>query len=122
MAAPEPTYDLMVLLDPAATEEQKRKILADTEALLSRGGQIVGEHDWGLRPLAYEIGHKPQAEYHLIQFKGSRELPATLQRTLRITDGIVRFRIIRLAPGTPAPPEQRPDRAAAEAEAAAAQV
>jgi small subunit ribosomal protein S6 len=119
MAAPEPTYDLMLLLDPAASEEQRRKILSDAEAMISRGGQVVGKHDWGLRPMAYEIRHKPESEYHLLQFKGGSELLANLHRALRITDGIVRFRIIRLAPGTPAPPEQRPDRAAAEAEAAA---
>jgi hypothetical protein len=33
----------------------------------------------------------------------------TLQRTLRIADGVVRFRIIKLAPGTPAPPANRPE-------------
>ena len=33
----------------------------------------------------------------------------TLPRTLRISDGVVRFRIIRLAPGTPAPPANRPE-------------
>ncbi len=32
-----------------------------------------------------------------------------LQRTLKIADGVMRFRIIKLAPGTPAPPANRPE-------------
>ena len=69
--------------------------------------------------MAYEIRHKGEAEYHLLQFHGSPELLRSLEHTLRITDGVARFRIIKLAPGTPAPPEPRADRAAAEAESAA---
>jgi small subunit ribosomal protein S6 len=48
-----------------------------------------------------------------MQFHGPAELLANLQRTLRITDGVVRFRIIKLEPGTPAPPA-RPERAPIE--------
>jgi small subunit ribosomal protein S6 len=110
MAAPDPVYDLMLLLDPAAPDEQRAKILSDVQEAVARDGEVVGNHDWGTRPMAYEIRHKPEAEYHLLQFKGAAALLASLQRTLRITDGVVRFRIIKLAPGTPAPPEPRAER------------
>jgi hypothetical protein len=59
--------------------------------------------------MAYEIRHKKDAEYHLLQFHATPELLAQLDRTLRITDEVVRFRIIKLAPGTPPPPEHRPE-------------
>jgi len=121
MAAPAPTYDLMLLLDPAAPVEQREKILADVERLISNGGTVVGKHDWGTRPMTFEIRHKAEAEYRLVQFQGPPDLPATLQRTLRITDGVTRFRIIKLAPGTAAPPEaprvERPAPADAPGEA-----
>jgi small subunit ribosomal protein S6 len=113
MAAPAPIYDLVVLLDTAAPDDQRAKILSDAEAMISGGGEVVSKHDWGPRTMAYEIRHKPDAEYHLIQFRGSAELLANLQRTLRITDGVVRFRIIKLEPGTPDPPP-RPERAPIE--------
>jgi small subunit ribosomal protein S6 len=118
MAAPEPLYDLMLLLDTSAPEEQRKKVLSDVEAAISASGSIVGDHDWGTRALAYEIRHRTDAEYHLLQFHGPAELLANLQRTLRITDGVVRFRIIKLAPGTPAPTD--PPRAERPAEAPAA--
>jgi small subunit ribosomal protein S6 len=114
-------YDLMLLLDTAATDAQRAKILADTEAAITAEGTLVGKHDWGARALAYEIRHKGEAEYHLFQFNATPALLERLHRTLRLTDGIVRFRIIKLAPGTPDPPTVRPEppRAAAEDEAAA---
>jgi small subunit ribosomal protein S6 len=119
MAKPAATYDLMLLLDPAGEDERRQKILGDTRALVAQSGEIVSEHDWGLRPLAYEIRHKGEADYHLLQFHGPADLLQSLEHTLRITDGVTRFRIIKLAPGTPAPPEPRAERAPAEAETAA---
>ena len=113
MAAPPPVYDLMVLLDTAAPDDQRTKILSDVETMIRNGGEVVGRHDWGARSLAYEIRHKPDAEYHLIQFHGDPALLENLQRTLRIMDGVVRFRIIKLEPGTP-PPPPRPERAPVE--------
>ena len=105
----ESVYDLMLLLDTAAPDDQRAKILSDVEAAISAEGTLVGKHDWGARALAYEIRHKGDAEYHLFQFNATPALLERLQRTLRLTDGVVRFRIIRLAPGTPEPPAVRPE-------------
>jgi small subunit ribosomal protein S6 len=107
MARAEPTYDLTVLLDVAIAEDQRERILADIETLISDQGSLVSTHDWGRRKMAYEIRHKEEAEYHLLQFQGSKDLLERLDRTLRITDAVVRFRIIKLAPGTPDPPDLR---------------
>ena len=105
MAAPEPLYDLVLLLDTSAPEDQRKKVLGDVESAIATSGTIVNDVDWGTRALAYEIRHRTDAEYHLLQFHGPPVLLANLQRMLRIADGVVRFRIIKLAPGTPAPTE-----------------
>jgi small subunit ribosomal protein S6 len=109
MAQPAPTYDLVLLLDAQAPEEGRTKILEDTRAMIAAGGEVVRDESWGDRALAYPIERKTDAEYHLLQFKASTpELLGELNRTLHITDGLVRFRIVKLAPGTPDPPEMRP--------------
>lgn len=106
MAKPDPTYDLMLLLDPAADEDRRTKILSDVQALIGReGGEIVSDNDYGVRQTAYEVHKKGEAQYHLVQFHGGRELLASIDRTLRITDGVQRFRVIKLAPGVGAPPD-----------------
>jgi small subunit ribosomal protein S6 len=58
--------------------------------------------------MAFEIRHREEAGYHLFQFEGENELLERLDHTLKITDGVLRFRIIRLKPGTPPPPPPRP--------------
>jgi small subunit ribosomal protein S6 len=124
MPLPPPVYDLVVLLDPAAEEPVRDRIVADVSKMISAGGEELRHDDWGERPMAYPIDHKAGAHYHLFQFHGPRELLEQLQRTLRITDGVVRYRIIKLKPGTPdapdmAPARREPDAAAAPAAAPA---
>jgi len=116
MAAAKPTYDLMLMLDSGAPDEQRSKILADAERLItSNGGEITSKHDWGVRALAFEINHKADADYHLLQFQGPPAVLDALNRTLHITDGVTRFRIIKLRPGTPPAPDVRQDVPAARA-------
>jgi small subunit ribosomal protein S6 len=108
MAAAKPTYDLTLLLDTAAPDEQRAKVLADAERLItSNGGEVTSKHDWGTRALAFEIRHKTDAEYHLLQFQGPPAVLDALNRTLHITDGVTRYRIIKLRPGTPPAPDVR---------------
>src|ERR1700677_1204053 len=108
MTLPAPTYDLVLLLDPQTEEDVRTKILADTRTAIAADGELVNDDDWGARALAYPIERKTDAEYHLLQFHaGTPELLSELDRTLRITDGVLRFRIVKLAPGTPAAPDMR---------------
>src|SRR6476661_1232069 len=116
MAPTTPLYDLVLMLDTSAEDSRRAEILKSVEDAIGKGGELVNTQDWGARAMAFEIRHKKDAEYHLLQFHGSPELLSQLDRMLRITDEVVRFRIIKLAPGTPAPPESRPEsRAGGEA-------
>jgi small subunit ribosomal protein S6 len=119
MAAEAPLYDLVLLLSPAAPEEQRAKILADVESQITNAsGSIERKDDWGQRPLAYRIQHQPDADYHLLQFKAPPTLIETLSHDLRITDGVVRFRVIKNLPGTPPAPDSPPPVVATAAPAA----
>jgi small subunit ribosomal protein S6 len=124
MAAAAQIYDLVLLLDPAAEDDVRAKIVADARAAIEADGELLGDQPWGLRPLAYQIGHRGQAEYHLLQFTGPPALISGLEHTLRITDGVVRHRVIKLprgatpvASGAPAPPGATPRPAGGEPEA-----
>jgi len=113
-------YDLMLLLDADAPRERRTEILRGVESMITGQGSIERNDDWGVRTLAYEIDHRTESEYHLIQFTGPPELLETLQRNLKVTDGVIRHRIIHVRPGTPPPPTPRSERPAAEPAAAPA--
>ncbi len=108
--AKQPTiYDLVLLLSSSAEDERRAQILANVEASISRaGGSIERNDDWGSRPLPYRIQHQREAEYHLLQFSGPPSLLETLSHDLRIADGVLRFRIIKVLPGQPKAPESAP--------------
>src|ERR1700733_10004342 len=109
MTLPAPTYDLVLLLDAEAQEPARAKILADAREAIAAQGELLRDDDWGDRALTYPIAHKTTAKYHLLQFHaGSPELLSGLDRTLRIADEVVRFRIVKLKPGTPAAPDVGP--------------
>lgn len=114
MAATAPTYDLVLLLDPRAEEPARIKIVTDAKAAVTAGGELIRHDAWGERALAYPIEHRATAEYHLLQFHANEtSLIAELNRVLHITDGVLRFRINKLQPGTPEPPDLKADRGGA---------
>jgi small subunit ribosomal protein S6 len=120
MTLPSPTYDLVLLLDPQVEDDARKKIVADVRESISAQGELVRHDEWGSRVLAYQIDHKGAAEYHLLQFHSSTpELIAGLNRTLHITDGIVRYRINKLKPGTPDAPNLAAERASAPVQGSA---
>ncbi|HEY5193469.1 MAG TPA: 30S ribosomal protein S6 [Solirubrobacteraceae bacterium] len=109
MTLPAPIYDLVLLLDPQAEESVRAKIVTDAREAIGAKGELVHHDEWGERALAYPIDHKATAEYHLLQFHATNvDLIAELNRTLHITDGVIRFRINKLKPGTPAAPDMAP--------------
>jgi small subunit ribosomal protein S6 len=97
-------YDLMLMLDPTAPEERRTAVISETESMINSGGELVTNDDWGTRRMAYEIDHRPEAEYRLYQFNGDNTLLERLNQRLRITDAVLRFRIIKVKPGQPTPP------------------
>jgi small subunit ribosomal protein S6 len=109
MAQQAPVYDLTLLLSTAAPEEDRSKVLSDVEtAIADAGGSIERRDDWGTRPLTFRINHQRDADYHLLQFTGQPALLENLSHSLRITDSVLRFRIIKVRPGTPPAPDSAP--------------
>ena len=102
-------YDLVLLLSTSASDDDRAKILSDVESAISAaGGTVERKQEWGTRPMTYRINHEADAEYHLLQFAGPTSLLESLEHSLRIADEVLRFRIIKVLPGTPPPPDNPP--------------
>ena len=106
MTSSAPTYDLVLLLDPQANDATRAKLVTDTRASISAQGELLRHDEWGERALTYPIERRASARYHLMQFHVAQtELLSSLDRTLRLADEVLRFRIIKLAPGVPSAPD-----------------
>jgi small subunit ribosomal protein S6 len=106
----EPTlYDLVLLLSTSADEETRTKLVDDVEAMITAAdGSISRKQAWGQRPTTYRINHQTEADYYLLQFTGPTSLLESLSHNLRIADAVLRFRIIKVVPGTPEAPDSAP--------------
>lgn len=120
MPKPPTIYDLVLVLSKSAEDDARAKIVADVEtAIAAGGGTVERKQEWGTRPMTFEIRHQGEGEYHLLQFAGPTSLLESLSHSLRIDDRVLRFRIIKVLPGTPPAPDSPPPVVAAVAGASA---
>jgi len=116
-------YEIMLLLDPELAEEQGNAIIQRIrDSVDGAQGSWDGHEPWGRRRLAYEIGHKGEAVYHLLLFSAPAETLAEITRVLKITDGVVRHGAYRRVKGSQhqKAPSQMPVAAPVTAEASEA--
>jgi small subunit ribosomal protein S6 len=98
-------YEILLLLDPDLTEGRQDEVVARTRELVERSGGTWDLHDvWGRRKLAFEIGHKGEGTYHLLQFSCEAETLDEISRVLRIDDAVMRHMPTRRIQGSPARP------------------
>jgi small subunit ribosomal protein S6 len=102
-------YDLVLLLSTETDEDTRTNLVGEVETMIAAaGGSVSRKQAWGQRPTTYRIDHQTEADYHLLQFTGPTPLLESLSHTLRIADAVLRFRIIKVVPGTPEAPEGAP--------------
>ncbi len=102
-------YEVLLMLDPEATEDRHTEIVSRARELVEKDGGTWLSHDaWGRRRLAYEIDHKTDGVYHLLQFDAAPTTLNEIARVLKITDGVMRHLATRRVKGggRTAPPPQ----------------
>jgi small subunit ribosomal protein S6 len=98
-------YEILLLLDPEVDESRQAEIVGRMREQVEKGGGSWDLHDpWGRRRLAYEIGHKTDGTYHLIQFTSDAATLDEISRVLRIDDDVMRHMATRRIEGSPARP------------------
>jgi small subunit ribosomal protein S6 len=111
-------YELGFILNPEVNEEQTRAILDRVEQVVANyNGQIVRINQWGRRRLGYPIEHHRDGFYVFIDMILTPETVIELDRTLKVSEEVLRHLIKRRDPKTVQ--KEREARAAAAAAATA---
>jgi small subunit ribosomal protein S6 len=113
-------YETMIVLrtdlQEAGVKEQAERV---RKLLESQGATIGGIHEWGLRELAYAIQKERRGYYLLVEYMAPAAAVAELERTLKLSDFVLRFVSIRQDQDTPpATPPHRESDATADLEPA----
>ena len=107
-------YELGIILNPEVSEEQARAILERVDQIVTNhDGQVVRVNQWGRRRLAYPIERHRDGLYVFIDMILTPETVFELDRTLKVSEEVLRHLIKRRDPK--AVQKEREARAASEA-------
>lgn len=85
-------YETMFVLKATLTEEEiKARVEAMKSLLEKNGAEIALLKEYGVRPLAYEIGKNKRGYFVNIFFKAPSATVIELERVYRITEDIIKF-------------------------------
>ncbi|MFO7614313.1 MAG: 30S ribosomal protein S6 [Bacteroidales bacterium] len=90
-------YETVFIMTPVLSDDQMKETVAKYQKLLKdKGAEIVMEHDWGLKKLAYPIQKKSTGFYHLIEFKADGEIVRDIELAFKRDERIIRFLTVKL--------------------------
>jgi small subunit ribosomal protein S6 len=89
-------YELMVILDPDLEERTVQPSLEQFLGVIRQAGGTVDKLDvWGRRRLAYEIGHKVEGIYAVIDLTAEPAAVKELDRQLNLNEAVLRTKVLR---------------------------
>ena len=89
-------YELLYIIDNDLAEDQKKAVVEKISAIItSNEGTVDKEDVWGTRKLAYAMNFKTEGYYVLVEFTAPAQVPAMIERQIRIMDETYRCMIIR---------------------------
>lgn len=89
-------YETMFIINSQLEDEKIEEHIERIKALIeSEGGEITNLDKWGKRKLCCEVKKQREGYYVLINFTAPSKVCNELERIFKITDGYLRYLIIR---------------------------
>lgn len=90
-------YEVVFIVDPAADDDEVTKLTDSIKQIATdQGGTVTKTENMGRRKLAYEILHKTEGSFVLLEIEGSGREIAELERRMRVNDRIIRYITVRV--------------------------
>lgn len=89
-------YEIVVIFDATLDESIIRETTDKiAEFVRSKGGATGKVDRWGRRTFAYELKHRTEGYYVVIEATGEPAVLAEVDRMLSLSDDVIRHRVIR---------------------------
>ena len=90
-------YEVMAIFEATTEPTVIQGVLDQALDVIRTTGGTPGAIDrWGKRTFAYEVNHKREGYYVVIEFTAETQTVSDLDRMLGLADQIVRHKIVRL--------------------------
>ena len=91
------SYEIVFIINPDAEDAEVMRLTEAVQKIITdQGGKIVKTEMMGKRRLAYEINHKRDGVYVLLEVEGSGREIAELERRMRVNDRVLRYMTVRV--------------------------
>jgi len=90
-------YEVMVIFDVGAEAPAIQAVVDRLLEAIRANDGVPGHVDrWGRRPFAYEVKHRREGYYVVVELSGEPRTVAEIERLLTLADEVLRFKVIRL--------------------------
>ncbi len=90
-------YELMYIVRPNVDEQSLAAVNEKVDKFIAAGGgELIKREDWGKRRLAYPIAKFTEGFYSVLQFNFPSKAVHDLDRSLQLTEEILRFLVTRV--------------------------
>lgn len=90
-------YEVVFIVDPGADDDEVNRLSDNLQQIITdQGGVVTKAESMGRRQLAYEILHKTEGSFMLLEIEGSGKEIAELERRMRVNDRILRYLTVRV--------------------------
>ena len=98
-------YEVMIIFDADLEEETIRAAVDRFSQLIQSKGAEPGLVDyWGKRRFAYEVKHRTEGYYVVLQARAEPEAMSELHRVLSLADEVLRHKVLRIPEEVYGPP------------------
>lgn len=89
-------YEVLYILENDLADETKQQLVDKFSNLIATlGGTVTSLDVWGSKEFKYTINYKKFGYYVLMNFTAAPTVPQELERAMKITDGVIRYMVIR---------------------------
>jgi small subunit ribosomal protein S6 len=89
-------YEVVFIVDPTVDDEVAKLTDSFKQIVVDQGGSVTKAETMGKRQLAYEILHKKEGTFVLMEIEGSGREIAELERRMRVNDRVIRYLTVRV--------------------------
>ena len=111
-------YEVMIIFDADLEEETIRAAVGRYTQLIESKGAEPGYIDyWGKRRFAYEVNHRQEGYYVVLQAMAEPPAMDELHRVLSLADEVIRHKVLRIPAEVYGPPSTAGRQASSAADA-----
>ncbi|MBI2360278.1 MAG: 30S ribosomal protein S6 [Deltaproteobacteria bacterium] len=110
-------YETLYIVHPDHGGRVKEYIDLNKRLIEGLGGTVEHGEEWGLRDLAYVIEKQSKGFYCLLRYRSTARAIEELERTMKLSDGVLRYLTVRLDESAEPVPRPVPREAAPQPKA-----